>query len=230
MRRVTLSVLGMMLLWGCARAPSTPWVMVPPPDHGQTPPADELNSRRPMPRDASATRVPPPPFEDAPIVSQAMPEQTAFVDIYNRVGRPRIAVIADPAIAQGDDASTNEAVRSGLSDWLACNGRVAVVAAANAKEADENADVVVQIHALVNSSREDPHLRLLAEASNTKDRISIGRAVADVPMPLEKPRIDNGTRQIARKLMDEMTTTWQQPEPATGRQTNGPPPTTEPVR
>jgi hypothetical protein len=180
-----------------------------------------------MPRDASATRVPPPPFEDAPIVSQAMPEQTAFVDIYNRVGRPRIAVIADPATAQGD-ASTNEAVRSGLSDWLACNGRVAVVAASNAKEADENADVVVRIHALVNSSREDPHLRLLAEASNTKDRISIGRAVTDVPMPLEKPRVDNGTRQIARKLMDEMTTSWQQPEPAPVRESNAP--ATEPVR
>src|SRR5437868_7387822 len=117
-----------MLLWGCARAPSTPWVMVPPVNQGQTTQRGDANPGRPMPANASATRVPAPPFEDAPIISQAIPEQTAFVDVYNRVGRPRIAVIADPATAQGD-ASTNQSVRSGLSDWLACNGRVAVVSA-----------------------------------------------------------------------------------------------------
>src|SRR5207247_6468446 len=103
---------------------------------------------------------------------------------------------------------TNEAVRSGLSDWLACSGRVAMVAASTAKDAEENADVVVKIQALVHSSRQDPRLRLLAEASNTKDRVSIGRAYVDVPPPLEKPQIDRYTRWLSRKLMDEMTAAW----------------------
>src|SRR5207248_9506500 len=146
---------------------------------------------RPITRDETAPRVPPPPFEDTPIVSQEIPEQTGFVSIYNRVGRPRIAVIVDPA-TRGNDASTNEAIRSELSDWLACNGRVAVVAASTTKDADENADVVVQIHPIAHSSGRDTYLRLLAEASNSKDRVSLGRAVADVPMPLEKPQIANG--------------------------------------
>lgn len=221
MRRLTLPILGMMLLWGCARAPSTPQVMVPPVDQGLTSPPRQGYSGQAITRDQTAKPVPPPPFEDAPIVSQAMPEQTAFVDIYNRVGRPRIAVVVDPAAVQGNDASTNEAVRSALSDWLACNGRVAVVSASTAKDADDNSDVVVKIQSLIHSSGQDARLRLLADASNTKDRISIGRAVTDVPAPADKSQIDNGTRQIARKLMDEMTTTWQQPEPA---------PTTEPAR
>jgi len=114
----TLSVLGDDAAVGvCASAVDAVGSWCQPGIGGYDPPADEVNPRRPMPRDASATRVPPPPFEDAPIVSQAMPEQTAFVDTYNRVGRP--AHRGDcrmPRIAQCDDASTNEASECQLSD------------------------------------------------------------------------------------------------------------------
>jgi len=51
-------------------------------------------------------------------------------------------------------------------------------------------------------------MRLLAEALNTRGGQLIGRAVVDVPSPLKKTTINKYTRFVARKLMDDMTATW----------------------
>src|SRR4051812_8133604 len=95
-----------MLGFGCARAPSVRPPLVPPVDHGITPTVLARDAGRPMPRDAPATRLPPPPFDDAPIVSQPTPEQSAFVDTYNHVGRPRIAVLIDRSADGADQPSS----------------------------------------------------------------------------------------------------------------------------
>jgi hypothetical protein len=39
--------------------------------------------------------IPPPAFNDVPLVNQRPPEQRAFVDAYNRVGRPRITLFVN---------------------------------------------------------------------------------------------------------------------------------------
>jgi hypothetical protein len=48
-----------------------------------------------MPTDDTAGGPPPPPFYDAPLVNQETPEQPAFVQAYNAVGRPRIVVFVN---------------------------------------------------------------------------------------------------------------------------------------
>ena len=50
---------------------------------------------------------------------------------------------------------------------------------------------------------------MVAEALNVGDGRSLGRAVMDVPAPLDKPKINRYTRYMARKLMDGMIVSWQ---------------------
>jgi hypothetical protein len=57
-------------------------------------------------------------------------------------------------------------------------------------------------------------VRLIAEAFNIEGGDSIGRAVVDVPPPLEKRQLNKYTRYIARKLMDDMTYAWSTAGPA----------------
>src|SRR5262245_57145379 len=68
---------------GCHYPP--PRVPVPGPEN-----RDAVIERDPVKPLPSAT--PTGGFDDPPLVTQRPPEQRAFVDAYNRVGRPRIAV------------------------------------------------------------------------------------------------------------------------------------------
>jgi hypothetical protein len=230
-KSITLAVLG-MLVAGCA--PSVSRVSVPPADQNASPPVRETTAPKANPREGSESQLPAPPFDDQPLVSQATPEQSAFVDTYNRVGRPRIAIVIDKEKEDQNDefakSYDDEAIREELADWMACNGRVAVVNSA----APEDSDVTVKMQAHMTRQYQDAmRIRILAEATNTKDHISIGRAFVDVPPPLEKTQINRYTRWLARKLMDEMTASWQAPEPGNGPEQAGPqtqPPTTAPAR
>jgi len=221
-RFIPLATLGLISI-GCASAPSAPRVMVPPVDPNDGTTVRGPAPDRPMPRDVYETQLPPPPFEDAPMLNQPTPEQSAFVDTYNRVGRPRISVIVDSANDQRKQSFDDEAFRNVLTDWMACNGQVTMVASSTPKEADQNADVLVKIQSHPTQQYEDgTRVRLLAEAFNTKDHVSIGRAFVDVPPPLEKTQINRYTRWLARKLMDDMTASWLQPEPGNVKESAAP--------
>ena len=58
-------------------------------------PLRERDERKPLPDRAQGSQVPPPPFDDVPLVSQQPPEQRAFVEAYEAVGRPRILVFVN---------------------------------------------------------------------------------------------------------------------------------------
>jgi len=76
-------------------------------------------------------------------------------------------------------------------------------------------DVLVQVQA--RPTRQTPNgleVRLIAEALNIDGGDSIGRAVVDVPPPLEKRTLNKYTRYVARKLMDDMTYAWSAAPPA----------------
>ncbi|MDB5297600.1 MAG: hypothetical protein JWO31_3583 [Phycisphaerales bacterium] len=60
--------------------------------------APTLEFAKPLPGPESA-EPPPPPFYDAPLVNQRPPEQRAFVDAYNAVRRPRLAVFVNRTLA-----------------------------------------------------------------------------------------------------------------------------------
>jgi len=194
--------------------------------------------------------LPPPPFADEPLVSQEAPETPRFVGAYQKVGQPRILVWVMHAAGEGfyDEAAARsidyDAIETILTDWLSAGGKVAVIAPEAARQAlspqqaqDLNtghavngqeiadrlrADVLVLIKAQpTRQSGQGPAVRLVADASNLKGGESIGRAVVDVPPPLDKPQINTYTRFLARKLMSDMTGSWisfgapEAPPPAT---------------
>jgi hypothetical protein len=57
-------------------------------------PIREREEDKPLP-DQARSQVPPPPYDDVPLVNQRPPEQRAFVDAYDSVGRPRILVFVN---------------------------------------------------------------------------------------------------------------------------------------
>jgi len=234
---VTIGLLGMWGLCGCGSDRGSP-----PPAPARVPGMNERRGYEPwqLPRplaNHSADELPPPPYQDVPVVSQEAPEQQAFVDAYQHVGRPRIVVwVARPAGAWYDEAGVREidyaAMENILIDWLSAGGRVAIISPEAARQAlnDQQvrelqagqvqngaavaerlrADVLVLVRAEATRQvgQGVPEVRMVADASNLKGGESLARAVVDVPPPLEKTRLNNYTRFVARKLMRDMTGAW----------------------
>ncbi|HZN67794.1 MAG TPA: hypothetical protein VFB66_21080 [Tepidisphaeraceae bacterium] len=189
---------------------------------------------KPMPGDRSVRReVPQPPFDDVPLVTQRPPEQRAYVEAYEAVGRPRIAVL----VSRGPEGSSDEppvdygAIEMALTDWLSADGRVEVLSpnaarqrlrgaapkegeggaggAAGAREPDVDVLVEVLTRPVRRTSR-GMEYRVSCEAVNVRDGgRSIARAMVEVPPPLDKPQLNKYTRFLGRKMMDGMTTFWQ---------------------
>ncbi|MDB5174129.1 MAG: hypothetical protein JWN51_2902 [Phycisphaerales bacterium] len=101
---------------------------------------------KPLPPAFREDEVPAPPFSDPPLVSQRMPEERAFVDAYNAVGRPRILVFVNrspqaPGVAPANFDETKArsldyaAVENILTDWLAADGHVTIISPAAGQQA-----------------------------------------------------------------------------------------------
>ena len=311
---------------GCVdRTPPPPDAPVPQSRGGSFRDADPVKrDARPGEDDERAGVLPPPPFNDVPLVTQDTPEQRAFIEAYNNVGRPRMVVFVnrtlegtllpvnddDPLVSvertrrsrgevtvetrdrrntdaryrdafrdvdargdrdttdrfesrapgggafsdrtdiylrpgQYDEVSANQidygAVETVLTDWLAAGGRTEIVSPITARQrlTDEQVkdlqagrprvmgeiarelDADVLVHVTARPTRQTPRgleVRLVAEAINVQGGQSVGRAVVDIPPPLDKPRINKFTRFLSRVLMDRMIGTWE----------NMPPPPREP--
>jgi hypothetical protein len=315
--KLLLVVVTTMSVGGCVdRTPPPPNAEIP---RGRGGPYRSDDPVKPMPhRDEyeEARSLPPPPFNDVPLVSQDTPEQRAFVEAYNAVGRPRMVVfvnrtlegellpvntdeplasvqrtrtsrgevtvetrdrvntdaryrdrysdadaradrnVSDRYEARGtgpneyrdrvdvylrpgqyDEVAAKqidyEAVETVLTDWLAAGGRTEIISPITARQrlTDEqvkdlqsgrprvmgeiarelDADVLVQVTARpTRQTQRGLEVRLVAEAINVgRGGQSIGRAVVDVPPPLDKQRINKFTRFLARVLMDRMIGTWE---------------------
>lgn len=240
MQRI-LSALGIGMIGICLQA-GCQSDRTPPPAPARVPGMNErvmendADQFKPLPRPARDD-LPPPPFDDVPLVNQEAPEAARYVAAYNQVGRPRILVWVTqrPAFGQYDEAAARSidyaAMENILTDWLSADGRVAVISPQAARQALEpqqvrdlnsgqtrpaqdvadrlHADVLVLVQAEpTRQSDVGPAVRLVAEATNVKGAESLGQAVVDVLPPLDKPQINKYTRFIARKLMDRMTANW----------------------
>jgi hypothetical protein len=227
---------------GCQPAPPPPRVPVPTDDQRAT--LREREEMRPLPPPAYEDPSLAPPFADVPIVSQRPPEQRAFVDAYRAAGSPRMTlfVAAQEGGGPGVAAIDFDAVETIMSDWLASNGQVTVVAPTVARRRLNDAqarsdlaqqlgaDVVIYVRAAPTpTSTDSKDLRLVAQAINARGGESIGRAVVDVPPPLDKAQINDYTRFLARKLMDDMVQTWNA-APADARAGRAVPSTAPPQR
>jgi hypothetical protein len=244
------------------------------------------------PADQFAAPIPPAPgsFDDQPIVRDRPPEQRAFVEAYNAVGRPKMAVFVNRrldgtvvGVADAEDptgpsrgavvstperlsvptsanqtasvpnvvvvpggvydeafvkAMDYEAVENILTDWLSAGGNTEIISPTLARaklsieqltalekgergrllEVSERLDTDILVLVQARPTRQSYRgleVRLVAEAINTRGGRSIGRAVVDIPPPLEKRQINDYTRFVARKLMDDMLMTWSAPVPTT---------------
>ena len=58
-------------------------------------PLRERDEYKPLPDNAGRGSLPAPPYDDVPLVNQRPPEQRAFVESYNAVGKPRILVFVN---------------------------------------------------------------------------------------------------------------------------------------
>lgn len=90
------------------------------------PPVREREEPKPMPERAVGGVVPPPPFDDVPLVSQRPPEQKAFVDAYEAIGRPRIVVFVNRTLEGELVPVTREAPLVSVERRRSARGDVAV--------------------------------------------------------------------------------------------------------
>jgi len=133
------------------------------------------------------------------------------------------------------------AIENLLTDWLAAEGRVEVLAPSVArqrltdpqvKDLQEgraealggvgrqlDSDILVQVQARPTvQTHAGLQVRLIAEAVNFRGGQSVARAVVEVPPPLDKPQLNKYTRFLARRLMDGMSTSWRAMASDPGRQ------------
>ncbi len=230
-----LSLIAVLGASGCGHdnTPAPPPARVPGQNELRV--SDEARYNKPLP-DQKRNELPPPPFDDVAIVSQEAPETAKFVKAYGSVGSPRILVwVMHEAGTAYDEAAARSidyaAMQTILTDWFSSNGAVAVISSqaarqslgaaqaqnldagqiGNGKEINDriHADVLVMVRAQpTRQGGGGPAVRLVAEASNLLGGESIGRAVVDVPPPLDKPQLNTYTRFLARKLMKDMTGSW----------------------
>jgi hypothetical protein len=91
-----VTIAGLAMMAGCQPPPpaNVPVQAAPPPR------TYSLDTPKPLP-DQSADEPPPPAFNDPPLIDQQLPEEAWFVDAYNHVGRPRIAVFVNRTLDGG---------------------------------------------------------------------------------------------------------------------------------
>jgi len=95
--------LGLVILTGCGSTGTPPPARVDVPERATVAEAPRVNKPMPAP---TRDDLPPPPFDDVPLVNQQAPETPAFVQAYNAVGRPRVVVFVNRTL-QGDTVPVN---------------------------------------------------------------------------------------------------------------------------
>lgn len=186
---------------------------------------------KPLP-DPSEPRgdVPRPAYDDPALVDQELPELAAFLDAYDRVGRPAFAV--EPARDTG--IASDDAMILQLTDWLRAGGRVTMLAPGKSGGGTGSPDVRIKvaIDSIKDGSAKDARtaaVRASARAVNAGDNLLLGQTLVDIPAPVDRQAVNRFTRFMARKLMADMTQTWNASPPAEASSTGGtrttPPPT-----
>jgi hypothetical protein len=217
-------VLAMSVLTGC-RDGSPPVPYTPPPARGYETELREYEPAKPMPEGRTSMSEGPRPFNDEPLLVDVPPEARRFVEAYRQVGRPRIAVIVDPTIGPSIDYSMMELL---LTDWMAADGQVTIVSpnvarsrlskdqvkaaeGGNADAVRDVADILLHVTSGPTQQRQVRDIRILAEAMEVRGGDSLARAAVDMNPPMSKPKLNDYTRFLARKMMDGMATTWSMP-------------------
>jgi len=105
-KTISALTLGLFALTGCGGGTSSAPPRVSVPDQPTMEPVARVPAK-PLPRPEEPA-VPPPPFDDVPLVSQEAPETAAFVRAYVDVGRPRLVIFVNRTL-QGEILPVNPA-------------------------------------------------------------------------------------------------------------------------
>ena len=193
-----------VVLAGCSTASPPPRIAVPDQSRGNPNATYEHATPKPMPSDQPMSDVPAPPFNDEPLVNQRPPEEHAFIQSYNRIGRPHLAILVNPLFRNGaeDELASRSidyaAMEAVLEEWFSCEGQVTLIspdAAAQrlteqqmkdlqsgdpniAKQVAEKiaADVIVQVQVEPIRQAGQTSARMVAKAVNVRGGQSIARS------------------------------------------------------
>jgi len=206
---------------GCAdKSPPPPRVNVPM--NASEGPVFRHDPVKPMPAPAGERALAEPPFDDPALVNQEIPEQRAFVAMYNAVGRPALIVKLADAQPTADDL----AVALQLTEWLRSGGNVVMLDPLAGKA--ESADVLIHFVVASGPSEKAAAIRLTARAVNARDQALLASAMVDMPTPADRQAVNRFTRFLARKLMDGMTQAWSSAPPARPESAPAPPASPQP--
>lgn len=239
--RASVKVLTIGLLSGCVaslggacRTPPPPRIQVPTESRGNEFSTYQHDPVKPLPPSATRSAVEnpqvvavDPPPNMPPAVSQA------YLDAYDRVGRPRILVLVERqpnpprAIVPGDYDTLERVVREALG----AEGQVAVVSPSMVRTLNEqqlrdihagkqqamadagsvlHADVLVTVRVTPPpAERADADTQITATARNTRDAQSIATAAASIGAPPQRRQIDYTGRLLAERVVDELTSAWE---------------------
>ncbi|MEO6434424.1 MAG: hypothetical protein ABIP55_01515 [Tepidisphaeraceae bacterium] len=237
-----LSAGGSAALTGC-RNPPPPRVLVPRDSDGNPYTTYKHDDVKPLPPSATQSMKesgqPQPMLTDPAVLTPPGPPPVsqAYLEAYDRVGRPRIMVLADRpndpqrALVPGDYDLLERVVR----ETLAAKGQVLVIAPSAVSEkvdrqqlsdisagrpdalADAGgklrADVLVQVRFAAPAGGVPAggatDTQLTATARNTRDTAQIATAAAAVGNPPQRRQMDFAARLLAERLVDELTTAWE---------------------
>lgn len=234
---IAIGLAGAIALASGCRTPPPPRIQIPIDSQGNEYTTYQHDPVKPLPpaatqqqRDdggaATLGRAAPPqsPLQ-APAVSQA------YLESYDRVGRPRLLVLVDRtdppprSIVPGDYDTLERVVR----EALAAEGQVAVVPGSAARQLNDqqrkavsagdtkaladageqlHADVVVQVR-VGPTSPEREETQITATARNARDGQQIATAAASLPPPPQRRQIDFAGRLLAERLVDELAGAWE---------------------
>lgn len=93
--RLIVLAVGSALL-GCSNPPPPPRVPVPR-SPGETS-VKTYEPLRPLREQMASETIPPPAFDDVPLVTQGTPEEPMYLNAYAKVGKPRIAVFVNRTV------------------------------------------------------------------------------------------------------------------------------------
>ena len=176
-----------------------------------------------------------PAYDDPPLISQQLPEEPRFVQAYIAVGRPRIMIFVnhtlDGNLLPVNDAATIATIETTLTDWLSAQGQTTIISPISARQklteqeladlqsghpqmigqiADKlQADVLVHVECRPTKQPDQGLLvTMIADAFSIRTGQQLAQASVQAALPMDNPTVTRTTRIIARKLMDEMTSTW----------------------
>jgi len=245
------------LAMGCKNTPP-PQVPVPSESGGNPYTTYQHDSaNKPLPPSATGADAssggPHPEMTQSPTVSPPQPPVVpqAYLDAYDRVGRPRLLVLVDPSdnpeksLVPGDYELLEKVVRETIS----AGGEVAVVPASAVRERATpqqlhdiaagratamvdvgnavHADVLIEVKPVTSKDQ----TQLTAIARNIRDGQQIATATSAVQSASPRRQIDFAGRLLGERMVDALADAWDRlaRQPATSKPTSGAVPPTPPA-